>query len=347
MYAAIMAGGTGTRLWPKSREKKPKQLLPFISNESLLEETVQDIKGLVPDDKILVVTNKNYIQEIKKQLPKVKHYLLEPFKLGKTLAIGATALYLAKLDPKAVMVLLWSDSYIGNKKEYKRILKKAESYAKKGQNLIIGIKPEYPATCYGYIKMGRKIDSELYRLEEFQEKPNRKTANRFFNSDKFVWNPGISLWRVDKLLELYKKYEPNTYNRLMELEKFINTNKFSEKAKETLKDVPKTEIEDTIYPKAKDLAVIPADIAWNDIGHWGAIKDIVKKEGNLIEAKHIGVETENCYIHGRDRLIATIGLKDIVIVDTPDALLIAHKDKTQKVKNITEMLKEQNKMEYL
>jgi mannose-1-phosphate guanylyltransferase len=347
MYAAIMAGGTGTRLWPKSREKKPKQLLPFISDKSLLEETVQDIKGLVPNDKILIVTNKNYTKEIKKQLPAVKHFLLEPFKLGKTLAIGATALYLAKLDPQAVMVLLWSDSYIGNKKEYRRILKKAEGYAKKGQNLIIGIKPEYPATCYGYIKMGRQIDSELYKLEEFQEKPDIKTANKFFSSDKFVWNPGISLWRVDKLLELYKEFEPETYKLLMKLEKFINTNQFSQKAQQYLKNVKKTEIEDTIYPKAKDLGVIPADIAWNDIGHWGAIKDIIKKEGNLIQAKHIGVDTENCYVHGSDRLIATIGLNNIVIIDTPDVLLIAHKDKTQKVKNITELLKEQNKMEYL
>lgn len=347
MYAAIMAGGTGTRLWPKSREKTPKQLLPFISKKSLLQDTVNDIKGLVPDDKILVVTNKKYINEIKKQLPRVKHYLLEPFKLGKTLAIGATALYLSKIDSKAVMLLLWSDSFIGNKKEYRRILKKAGKYAAKGQNLIIGIKPDYAATCYGYIKMGKKINSELYSLQEFKEKPDITTASKFISSGQYVWNPGISLWRVDKLLELYKKYQPQVYCALMKLEEVINTNKFVELSKKNLNNIPKTEIEDTIYPKAKDLAVIPANIAWNDIGHWGAIKDIIKKEGNLVDAKHIGIDTENCYIVGKNRLIATIGLKDVIVVDTPDILLIANKDKTQKVKNITEILKEQNKMEYL
>lgn len=347
IFATIMAGGTGTRLWPASREKNPKQLHKLISDNSLLQDTVYDLKGIVSEKNVLIVTGKRYEQPIKKQLPQVKHYLFEPYKLGKTLAIGLSALYLAKLDPQAVMILLWSDSFIGNKKEFQKALKQAVSYAENGQNLIIGVKPSNLSTAYGYIEMGKQIDKNLFKLQSFREKPDAKTAKQYIGSKKYVWNPGISVWRVDKLLELYKQFEPKTYQAIMQFEKDIHKKDLVKKLDKAYKKIPKTEIEETIYPRAADLGVIPADIDWNDIGNWSAIYEILatKKDQMIIKGNHLGIDNKNTMIYSENRMIAAIGLDNIAIIDTPDATLICNKDRAQDVKKIVDMLKSDKKMQ--
>ncbi|MBI4175346.1 mannose-1-phosphate guanylyltransferase [Candidatus Berkelbacteria bacterium] len=346
-YAAIMAGGTGTRLWPRSRENNPKQLHAFISEKTLIQETVADINPVIPDDQILIVTGTRYVDRIRTQLPTIKHYLVEPYKLGKLLAIGAAAQYLAKLDPHAVMVLLWADSYIGDKAAFQSVLAKAIAAAKKGTNSLIGVRPSYPATQYGYIELGPELTPGIHRLKSFQEKPDYATAERFIHSSRYVWNPGISVWRVDKLLNLYQQFEPDHAQALVGLMASIDTPAFTDQAREQLKDLPKLEIEDTVYRKAKDLAIIPAAIGWDDVGSWSAIQDILQKEGNVIAGKHVGIDTENCFIHGHEKLIATIGLRDIVVVETDDAILIADKHQTQKVKDLVEQLDKHHFEEYL
>lgn len=346
-YAAIMAGGSGTRLWPRSRENRPKQLHAFITDRTLIQETVADITPLIPADRILVVTSQKYISQIREQVPEVHHYLVEPYKLGKLLAIGAAAHYLAELDPQAVMVLLWADSHIGNKEAFVKVLQKAIAAAEKGTNSIIGVRPTYPATQYGYIELGPEIAPGIHRLASFKEKPDYVTAEHFLHSSRFVWNPGISVWRVDKLLALYRKFQPKHAAALASLVPVIRNSEFTNVAAETLKELEKLEIEDTIYAQADDLAVIPADIGWDDVGNWAAIKDLLQKEGNVIRGKHVGIDTENCLIHGHKKLIATIGLRDIIVVDTPDAILIADKHQSQKVKEVVDRLKELGLKEYL
>jgi len=348
-YVVIMAGGTGTRLWPASREENPKQLHSLITKNSLLQDTVNDVKDLIPEDNILIVTGKKYENSIKKQLPNVKHYLFEPYKLGKTLAIGLSALYLSKLDSEATMVLLWADSYIGNKAEFIKVLGQAVKYAKNGQNLIIRVKPAYPATCYGYIEVGKNLDENLYNLKSFKEKPNYNTATNYCSSSNYVWNPGISVWRVDKLLELYKQFVPEYYKVIMQFESNILDAGIVNKFDTIFKNFEKTEIEDTIYPKAENLGVMPADIGWNDIGNWGAIYGILAKEKdeNIIKGNHIGIDNKSILVHSKDRLIVTIGLENIAIIDTPDVTLVCQKDKAQDIKKIVEKLKEEGREEYL
>lgn len=349
VYAAIMAGGTGTRLWPKSRERFPKQLHKFISQNSLLQDTVADIKDVIPEKNVLINTGKRYQKDIQKQLPKVKHYFLEPYRLGKTLTIGLTALYLAKLDPKAVMVLLWADSYIGKKTAFKKVLKQGIKFAKAGRNLIIGVKPNYASTGLGYIQMGKRIRGKLYQLKSFKEKPDAKTAKRYVASGKFVWNPGISIWRVDKLLDLYRKYASKYYGAIMQFEDEMLKRNLSGKLAKAYKNIAKTEIEDTIYPKAKNLGVIPSDIGWNDIGHWGSLHEILSKKdiGNVVVGEHLGIDSKGCVVNTQDRLIVTIGLKNIVVVDTDDVILVCQRDRTQDVKKVVEILEQKGKRKYL
>lgn len=349
-YAVIMAGGTGTRLWPVSRATKPKQLHALVSKNSLLQDTVYDVEEIVNLENVLIVTGKKYEKPIKKQLPGVKHYLFEPYKLGKTLAIGLAALYLYKLDPKAVMVLLWSDSYIAKKEKYQNVLKQAVKYTEDGQNLIIGAEPSSASTAYGYIEMGEKINTNLYQIKNFKEKPDQKTAQKYLKSKKFLWNPGISVWRVDILLDLYKKYEPKIYKSIMQFEDNIHEKTLVEKIDKAYKNVQKTEIEDTIYPKAKNLGVMPADISWNDIGNWGAIYDILatKKDQNIAIGNTFNIDNKGTLLYSQRRLIAAIGLENIAIVDSPDATLICSRSKSQKVKDIVELLKsDKNRKKYL
>lgn len=347
VYAAIMAGGTGTRLWPRSRQKQPKQIHAFISAKTLIQETVADIESLVAPQNILVVTGQDYAASIRQQIPQISRFLIEPLPVGRLLAIGLAARYVAKIDPRAVMILLWSDSYIGNKTEFKRVLEIAVAAAKEGTNGIIGVRPPTPATHYGYIEIGKELGDGLYHLASFREKPDLETAKGFVSSGRYVWNPGISVWRVDKLLELYHALEPEHAAAIEQLADVIDQPTFTEKATKNLTDIRKLDIEDTIYARAGNLAVLPADIGWDDVGNWAAVKDLLQKEGNVISGKHIGIDTENCLVHGHDKLIATIGLRNLIVVETDDAILIADKHHSQKVKEVVEQLKAQKLDEYL
>jgi len=189
--------------------------------------------------------------------------------------------------------------------------------------------------------MGTPIKNNLRKLKAFKEKPDLKTAQKYVKTGKFVWNPGISVWRVDKLLELYAKFEPAVYKAIMKYEKNIHTKNLVDTLAKDLKNVPKTEIEETIYPKAEDLGVIPAQIGWNDIGNWGAIHDILSssKNNTIVVGNHLGIDNKNTLIYSQNRFIATIGLEDIVVIDTPDVTLVAKKNKAQDVKKIVEALK--------
>jgi len=355
-YIVIMAGGEGTRLWPVSRKRKPKQIQPFLhSNETLLQRTFRRIRRGFKLEQIFITTTKPYYSLVRKQLPNLsaKNISVEPEKKDTAPAIGLLANYLFQKDPQAIITTVGSDAYVEDEKEYIKVIKLAGSLIKKypRSTILIGINPTYPETGYGYIKMGKPVteinDHEIFQVKKFIEKPDLITAQKFLQKWEYLWNPALFTWRVDNLLDLYKEYLPRVYNILLKIRKYLGTIQEKTIIEKEYKKMPKMAIEYAILEKEKNLLVIPADFGWSDIGHWRAIRDILIKKTkakNIIKGEHIGVETENSLIYSlSNRMIATAGIKDMIIVDTPDALLICSKDKAHEVKKIIEKLEKEGK----
>lgn len=358
-YLVLMAGGHGTRLWPVSREKKPKQVQPFMgSNETLLEQTFKRIIKKFPLENIYVTTTKSHLENIKKILPQIplENYSVEPERKDTAAAIGLVAAIINKRDPEGIMTTINTDAYVGDKNEYIKIIKLAQklSLREKDYTILIGINPTYPETGLGYIKMKRPFGEingyEVFYGEKFVEKPDLKTAQRYLRRWEYLWNPALFTWTTAHLLSLYEEHLPKIYKRLIKIQKAIDT---KEEKKVILREYSKMEkisIDYGILEKTKKLLVIPADFDWADIGHWRTIKDVLSKDvkDNLIKANHVGINSEgNLVYSSTSRLITTAGLKDMIIVDTEDALLVCHKSSAQDVKEIVEQLKAKGLKKYL
>ena len=351
-----MAGGSGTRLWPASRETNPKQLHALVSEKPMIRETVERLTPVIDTGNMWVVTNESYVYRIRQQIPDMPedHVVGEPFALGTTLAIGLAMLKVAQVDAKGTVAVGWSDSYISNQEAFVDALKLAEEAAQQSDGVIIGVNPTYPATGYGYIKMGKPIRNinggDVFWIEEFIEKPNLERAKQFAKGWEYLWNPGIAVWRVDKLLGLFERLRPREYEALKRVEPHLGTREEGAAIERELRDLPKLAIDYTIHEKADHLAVVPADLGWSDIGTWDALKEVLPPNDgtNVVRGPEVmTVDTEECLIFGDKRLVATLGVKDLVIVDTGDALLVAHRSKSQQVKDVVEQLRKQNRKEYL
>ncbi|MFA6098643.1 MAG: sugar phosphate nucleotidyltransferase [Patescibacteria group bacterium] len=349
MKIMILAGGGGTRLWPVSRKNRPKQIQPFIGNKTLLQLTYNRIRtGFLPKD-IFISSNikqKNFIQNQIPGLPKV-NYILEPAKKDTAAAIGLAAVYLAKKNPQEVMMMANSDGYIKNIKEYIRLLRLAEKIVSKNpeQTLLLGIRPTYPETGYGYIKINKLFrqagNDEIFYGEKFIEKPDLPTAKKYMKRWDYLWNPAMFCWRVDYLLSLFKKYLPQHYQILMKIHSAIGTSRENQVLIKEFAKIKPISIDYGIMEKTKKIIVIPADFDWTDIGHWRAVKDVLanNEKDNVIKGQAITVDSENNLIYGYSgRLIATAGVKDMIIIDMEDCVLVCPKEKAQDVKKIVEKL---------
>ena len=363
MKAVILAGGSGTRLWPVSRKNTPKQVQPFIDNDTLLQKTYKRIKKNFLDEDIFISANIKQYPLIKNQLfhfPE-ENFILEPEKKETAAAIGLSAVKLYKKDPQSIMVTVNSDAYIKNEEEYLRILSLAEKVVKEHpeQTVLIGINPTYPETGYGYIKMaapafrypkeGGGYD-EVFEVEKFVEKPNLETAQKYVSSWQYLWNPAVFVWNVETLLKLYSDFLPEIYEILMRIYHSLDREGEINVIKEQFAKIKPISIDYGIMEKIKKMLVIPADFGWADIGSWRAVKDVLSAEKqNIIKGKFLGFESDNnlIYEYSKNKLVAAIGLKNFVVIDTEDALLICPEDKAQDVKNIVAKLKEEGKEEYL
>lgn len=354
-YVLILAGGGGTRLWPKSRLKNPKQLQPLINKDSMLKNTVLRLAPLLPKQNIFIAINEKQATLVKKQLPGLsKNILAEPFLKNTAAAIGLATVVIRKKDPDAIIAVLPSDHFIQKEAEFCRLLKIAFKEAEKDQIILLGIKPERPETGYGHIKISSKLKTQrpkqIYPVEKFVEKPDLETAKEYIKSDQYLWNAGMFIYKAGFMLSEFKKYLPKTYHRLCDIEKALGTKNERRVIEKEYQNVDEISIDYGIIEKAKNLAVIAADIGWSDIGSWAALYEILaQKPGeNIIKnAEHLGIDTRGCLIYGNKRLIATVGLSDCVIIDTPDTLLVCSMNKAQDVKKIVEKLKEKGKKEYL
>lgn len=360
-YAIVLAGGGGTRLWPKSRKQSPKQFLRLIGKDTLLQVTVSRINKLVPSERIIIVTNQLYRDEVVSLLPEVPsdNIIAEPEKRDTALAMLTGALYARSKDPEAVVINCASDHVVTNESEFIRVMKAAAEVANDNDYLVaVGITPTFPSTGFGYIKIGddlKKLDRglSLFKVESFTEKPNEATARAFISTGKYFWNANMYVWRAKVLVEAFQKHHPElleSANKLLDLkgEGFIGH------LPDVYKDAQAISIDYAISEKADNLVLIPGDFGWNDVGDWRVVYDLETKDlsGNVVlgegsEVHALSIESHNNLIHTNGRLVALVGINDLVVIDTDEILMICPKNKTQEVKRLVDRLKEEKRQEYL
>jgi len=353
MYPFIFAGGSGTRLWPISRKSSPKQIKPFLNEKTLLQKTYERLQKGFGKEQIWIATGENEFEIIKKQLPlfSENQMSLEPDRRDTAAAVGLATLYLHMHDTESILVNINSDADIKDEDEYIRVMKKIETFIEKNPNYItgIGVNPDYPETGYGYIQKGEILKKDekdsIYKVQKFTEKPNKKMAEKYINSGKYLWNLTLFAWKTKTMLNLFKKFVPEIYEGLMEIKKAIGKDNEYIVLKNIYPKLQKISIDYAIFEKAPFMAVLPASFGWSDIGSFGTIYDLQKKDKNqnVIRGESVNINSSGNLIYGdKGKLIATSGISNMVIIDTKEALLICDRNDTQSVKKIVEKLKKEN-----
>jgi mannose-1-phosphate guanylyltransferase/mannose-6-phosphate isomerase len=337
VYPVILAGGSGTRLWPLSRTLTPKQLIKLGGDESLLQQTIDRAYLLSKNPPIIITNKKIHDQVDHSKLKKKVEFLLEPMPKNTAPAIALAAQKALSIDPEAIIVILSADHHIDDKK-FTPFVESAIVTARNTDRIVlIGIKPTRPETGYGYIKIGDKIDSAAFEISAFAEKPEKKTAEKYLSEGKYLWNAGIFIAKAKCIKDDMAKYLPE-----------LNGLFAGENYEKVFEKIESTSIDTGLLEKTKNIAVVPADAAWNDLGSWGSIYDIspLDKNKNHLEGNIVSDNTTGSLILARgNRRIATIGLNNLVIIDTEDATLVCDRDQSQKVKQIVDkiMLEPNNK----
>lgn len=337
-YAIILAGGSGTRFWPLSTELEPKQFLNICSDRPLIENTIERIGGLIKNENIYIATNKIYHSKISGCLQGLnilnKNLLFEPKARNTFAPISLLASRIYNKDKDAVILVLPSDHYIKNTALFVNTLKKAIAFANKGFIVTLGVKPARPETGYGYIKI-RSRKEGFYLVDKFIEKPDFESAVKFVRDGSFYWNAGIFIFRAGTLLGEISKLMPVDYNFLMKI-------KDSKSLKEIWPRLTSISIDYAIMEKTKAMALIPADFGWSDLGSWEAVEEFLKKDknGNISIGNCIDLGSRNTLCWSSNRILATIGLDNLIIVNTDKATLVCAKDKAQEVKKLVGLLKE-------
>ena len=355
-YALIMAGGVGSRLWPLSRQKSPKQVLPLMGEQSMFAMAVERLQPLLMPDDVLVVVGEEQVELLKAEGTGVpdRNYVIEPAGRGTAPAIALSAIALRRRDPEAIMAVLTADHFIGDAEGFREVLQAARDVAVQDHLVTLGITPSSPSTGYGYIERGQHLmqanDYLAYKVGAFREKPDLLTAKHFVAGGRHSWNSGMFVWKVSRFLDELSRTMPEFNAQLMLIEAALGTPDADRVLREVWTAVKPQTVDYGVMEKARDVAVIPAEFGWNDVGSWATLLEILDndEQGNVIRhAEHVGVDTSNTLVFGRDRLVATIGLHDMIIIDTGDAVLVCPKDRAQDVKKIVDGLKQSGKQQYL
>jgi len=351
LYAAILAGGIGSRFWPLSRETTPKQLLKVVGDESLLKSTISRLSPLVPSDRVLIVTNSRQAEIIRLHLSYEGKsfspgYIIEPMGRNTAPAIALAAFEIARADPEAIMAVLPADHVIRDGKQFRDAMGAAAEAASLGHLVTFGVVPTCPETGYGYIKAVKKVFKKIggysvQKVDRFVEKPDIRRARRYLKDGGYFWNSGIFVWKASRILEEINKLLPDVYKKLAGVEDPAEL----EAAYRSLTDIS---IDHGILEKSDDVVVIPATFPWSDMGSWSSFGEILKSDadGNITKGRVVDIGSQNSVIIGCDRVVATIGLKDFILVDTPDATLVCPKERSQEVKDVVGMLKKKGYIEH-
>ena len=348
--ALIMAGGKGERFWPRSRVSLPKQFLSLTDDgKTMIQLTVERISPLVNIEDVYIATNKNYKELVKQQLPGIpeENILCEPVGRNTAPCIGLGAAHVAKKYDDATMIVLASDHLIKNNE----IFTQACEVAEKGENLVtIGITPNYPETGYGYIKYDQNTkEGSAYAVEKFVEKPVLEVAKEYLADGHYLWNSGMFVWKVSTILNNFKKLLPESYAALMKIKESVGTADEETVLNKEFMNLEAESVDYAIMEKADNIYIIPGNFGWDDIGSWLAVGRIKKTDddNNVVNGNVVTVNTKNCVIEGADKLIATVGLRDMVVVDTKDATLISTKENAGEIKKVLAKLRETGKNQYL
>lgn len=352
--ALIMAGGRGERFWPKSRRNLPKQFLSLTDDgKTMIQATVERILPLVNMEDIYICTNKDYQSLVFEQLPDIpkENILCEPVSRNTAACIGLGAIHIKKKYGDAIMVVLPSDHLIKYSSMFINTVNDAIEIAHKNSNLItIGITPDYPETGYGYIKFNPNIYyGRAFQVERFVEKPNLEAAKEYVTSEEYLWNSGMFVWKVSSIMQKIQEYMPETHHGLLSIYNAIGTDQEERILEKEYRNFTSISIDYGIMEKSENIYTIPGTFGWDDVGSWLALARIRKSNeyGNIINGNVITIDSKNCIIEGAAKLIAAVGVDNLIIVDTEDATLICDKDNAGDIKKVLENLKICNRNEYL
>lgn len=358
-YAVIMAGGGGTRLWPLSRKSQPKQTLSFGRPRTLFQMAVDRLEGLIPLERILVVTVADQAALLQAQHPgiPVENYLIEPMPRGTASVVGLAAVALQARDPQAAMIVLAADHFIENVPYFQHCLRAGLAVAQQDYLVTLGISPTFPSTGYGYIQFGEALGSfaglPVHRALKFKEKPNEETARQFLSGGDHAWNSGMFLWTAERILAEMAQSMPDLTGKLNQIAQVWQTPEQAAVLGAVWPTILSETIDFGVMEKARQVAVIPAaDLGWNDVGSWESLFDVLPADalGNVaVGGESICIDTQNTLVLSEvpGRLVATIGVQDLIVIDTGSALLICARDQAQKVRQVVDTLKKNRQDRYL
>ena len=363
IYAVIMAGGGGTRFWPWSREERPKQVLPILSSRSMIRQTVERIRPLVPREKILIVTSRSQALKLHQEVPQIPrcNLLLEPEGKNTAPCLVLAAVHIQNSNPEGVMIALPADHHIGKRKEFLGTLRRAAEFASREDYLLtLGITPTGPETGYGYIQkgeiLGRVKGTPIFRAKAFREKPTLRKARGYLRRGGYLWNSGMFIWRAETFLRAVEEFLPQVHLPMLDLKDCLGRRGGGKVLERVYSRCPSISVDYGIMEKARNVALIESRFGWSDVGSWSVLGELWPKDpkGNVHlrgdksrSNKIVSIDSSGCVIRGEKNLIAVLGLKDIVVAEAGQAILVCPRHRAQDVRQVLEELKEKGWKQYL
>ncbi len=363
-HAVILAGGRGTRFWPRSRTRTPKQLLNIVGNETMLQQTVKRLLPVFPASRIWAVTNAEQAAAVRRNVPRpgAARVLAEPVGRNTAAAIGLAAIHIAKKDPDALMAVLPADHYIADAARYQAVVRAALAVAARGPNLVVlGVPPTRLETGYGYIERAAEADGEagvpVFAVARFTEKPALAKAAEHIASGRYYWNAGMFFWRASTFLDCLQRFLPATHDALLRLEKLIGTARYAKALKRIYPQLENISVDYAVMERATQVEraaglgvyVLPADVGWSDIGSWAAVYELMARAPgeNVSAGEFAAIDASGNFLWSPKKFVAAVGVRDLVVVETPDALLIVPRDRAQDVGKVVKWLEESSKKKLL
>lgn len=351
LYALVLSGGAGTRLWPRSRRGRPKQFLhDLVGQRTLFAETLARVAPLVPPERVYVVAPPEHRAFVRGEGPFIPeaNLVTEPYPRGNAAAIGLALLVISTRDPRAVVAILPSDHVIEQAESFRRCLRAAHAAADAGYLVTLGIEPTTPDTGFGYIeRTDEPVAEAVFRVRRFVEKPKREAAEEMLQSGRYLWNAGMFVCRVGHALEEYARHLPATARSLAALREVVASPRWEAVLSDAWEETDRTTFDYGIMEKAEKVAVVPADIGWQDVGNWARLAAIVSNSDNFAVGTVLSEGARGLYVYSPDKVVAAVGVDDLVIVETADALLVARRDRAEEVKAIVDRLQREGRADLL